>query len=132
MSVSTKVIIEGAKDLDLLQGLLIYLAWYHSHFKLQGGQINMLVQIAAAIAIELDLRIPTQSAAEAKRAFVGIYYLSSCLSMVNRRPVTMKYNDRIGECCQSLARGSETPSATQPISFRRIAKTRRGNCTCLW
>lgn len=25
---STKVIFEGAKDLDLLQGLLVYLAWY--------------------------------------------------------------------------------------------------------
>ena len=122
MSVSTKVIIEGAKDLDLLQGLLIYLAWYHSHFKLQGGQINMLVQIAAAIAIELGLRISTQSAAEAKRAFVGIYYLSSCLSMVNRRPVTMKYNDQIGECCRSLARGSETPSDTQLIHFVELQR----------
>ena len=57
-NISTKVIVGGAKDLDLLQGLLIYLAWYHFHFKLKAGQINMLVQIAVAMTIELDLGKP--------------------------------------------------------------------------
>lgn len=119
---STRVIVEGAKDLDLLQGLLIYLAWYHFHFKLKGGPINILVQIAVAMTIELDLGNPAQFAAEAKRAFVGIYYLSSCLSMMYRRPITMKYNDQVGECCQSLATGSETPSDTQLIHFIELQR----------
>ncbi len=116
------MIVDGAKDLDLLQGLLVYLAWYHFHFKLQGRQINMLVQIAVAIATELDLGNPTQSAAEAKRAFVGTYYLSSCLSMVCKRAVPMKYNDQIGECCRSLATGSETLSDTQLIHFVELQR----------
>ena len=122
LSTSIKVIVEGAKDLDLLQGILVYLAWYHSHFKLQGGQLHMLVQIALAMTIEMDLGKPTQSSAEAKRAFVGIYYLSSCLSMINRKPITMKYNDQIGECCQSLSTGNETPSDTQLVHFVNLQR----------
>lgn len=77
----------------------------------------MLVQIAVAMTIELDLGKPTQAIAEAKRAFLGIHYLSSCLNMVSRKPVTMKYKDQVGECCRSLATGSETPSDTQLIHY---------------
>ena len=122
LSTSIKVVVEGAKDLDLLQGLLVYLAWYHSHFKLQSGQLHMLVQIALAMTIEMDLGKPTQSSAEAKRTFVGTYYLSSCLSMINRKPITMKYNDQVGECCLSLATGNETPSDTQLVHFVNLQR----------
>ena len=86
----------------------------------------MLVQIAVAITVDLDLRKPAQSAAEAKRAFVGTYYLSSCLSMVHRKPITMKYNDRVGECCRSLATGNETPSDTQLIHFVELQRIAEG------
>ena len=120
-SISTQVIIERAKDLDLLQGLLIYLAWYYSHIKQQGGHVNMLVQIAVAMTLDLGLGKPGQSA-EAKRAFVGAYYLSSCLSMVNRKPVTMKYNDQVGHCCRSLSTESEMPSDAELIHFVEIQK----------
>lgn len=114
------MIVQGAKDLDLLQGLLIYLAYFH--FKLQGGQINMLVQIAVAVTIELDSRKPGQSAPKVKRAFVGMSCLSSCLSMVNKKPVIMRYNDQVGECCRSLATGSGTPSDNQLIHFVELQR----------
>ena len=122
---SARLIVDGDKDLDLLQGLLIYLAWYHSQYKLQGGHVNMLVQIAVAITFELDLAKPAESTAEAKRAFVGVYYLSSCLSMLNRRPVTMKYNNQVAECCRSLAIGNETPldsQLTHFVEFQKLAE----------
>ena len=117
ISISTQVIVERAKDLDLLHGLLVYVAWYYSPMKQQGGHVNMLVQIAVAMAIDLDCGKSAQSAAEAKRAFVGTYYLSSCLSMVYKKPVTMKYNDQVGQCCRSLATGNETPSDAELIHF---------------
>lgn len=117
------MIVEGAKNLDMLQGLLIYLAWFHFHFNLlEGGPINILVQIAVAMAIELELGKSAESTAEAKRAFVGIYYLSSCFSMMYRKPITMKYNNQVGECCRSLATGSETPSDTQLIHFVELQR----------
>ena len=95
----------------------MYLAWYYSPIKLQGGHIHMLVQIAVAMALDLDLGNSAQYDTEAKRAFVGVYYMSSCLSMVNRKPVTMKYNDQVRQCCRSLATGSETPSDAELIHF---------------
>lgn len=82
----------------------------------------MLVQIAVAVTIELDLRKPGQSAAEVKRAFVGMSCLSSCLSMVNRKPVIMRYNDQVGKCCRSLATGSGTPSDNQLIHFVKLQR----------
>lgn len=82
----------------------------------------MLVQIAVAVTIELDSGKSGQSAPEVKRAFVGMSCLSSCLSMVNRKPVIMRYNDQVGECCRSLATGSGTPSDTQLIHFVELQR----------
>lgn len=61
----------------------------------------MLVQIAVAMILESDLGKPRRSTAEAKRAFVGKSYLSSCFCMLNRKPVTIKYYAKVGECCWS-------------------------------
>lgn len=84
----------------------------------------MLVQIAVAITMGLGIGRSADYAAEAKRAFVGTYYLSPCFSTVNRKPITMKYNDRIGECCRSLATGSERPSDSQLIHFIELQRLR--------
>ena len=103
---------DGAKDLDLLQESLIYLAWYHPTS--EGRQVNILVEIAVAMTLELDLGKPRRSTAEVERAVVGIYCLSSCSCMAYRNPVTIKCHAKVGECW-SLATGSETPPDSQFI-----------------
>jgi len=95
---SKKVIMNGEKSLDLLQGLLVYLNWYHLSFKLGGLQIYQVSQMAATMSVDLhthqnregavDIKnlavpIPTSNSPEDtdsfefKRAFLGTYYLNS-------------------------------------------------------
>jgi hypothetical protein len=116
---SKRVIINGEKSMDLLQGVLIYLCWwvpdntfqiaapanydfrYHYYFKPERQQIYQLSQMAAAMAVDLGITQPRQSPTqqnnftilnatpqvfsprkspeeiEAKRTFLGCYYLSS-------------------------------------------------------
>ncbi|MCJ1314393.1 hypothetical protein MMC25_008075 [Agyrium rufum] len=50
-----QVIMDGTKSLDLLQSLLVYLAWYHLYFDPQNQQMYQLVQLAVAMAEDLEL-----------------------------------------------------------------------------
>jgi len=95
---SKKVIMNGEKSLDLLQGVLVYLNYYHLHFKIGRQQIYQLSQIAATMAVELHIHLTWQNASnidglaipipdingpnvadeiEGKRTFLGTYYLTS-------------------------------------------------------
>ncbi|MCJ1390774.1 hypothetical protein MMC18_003635 [Xylographa bjoerkii] len=129
-----KVVIEGDKSLDLLQSLLVYLAWYHFYFKPHRQQIYQLAQLAVAMAEDLGLgklygttkpvaghdlngasstiefeHLQSRSTLEAKRTYVGCYYLSSCLSIAFRKPNGMSYTSAIDRYCQDLASAKEAP-----------------------
>ncbi|ORY11334.1 hypothetical protein BCR34DRAFT_587994 [Clohesyomyces aquaticus] len=84
-------IMNGEKSLDLLQGLLVFVAWHHHYSDPQAVSLHMLLQICIGISGDLGLEnIPSGSAfrnedprdREAKRAYLGCYYLSSNLGMV--------------------------------------------------
>lgn len=79
-------VINGEKSLDLLQGLLVFIAWHQHYMDSQAVSIPMLVQICIGIASDLGLdsisttaRTPLQRESprdrEAKRAYLGCYYL---------------------------------------------------------
>jgi hypothetical protein len=84
--ISEAVCIRGERSLDLLQGLLLCVAFYHYHC-LVHGQFNNLTMLALAIVGDLNLAKPpkpkTANAAEMvrtsdeKRALLGAWYLSS-------------------------------------------------------
>lgn len=126
--VSAKVIVDVEPDLDLLQGLSVYLAWYHLHPKAQPKKIHMLAQIA--VAINADLGMPSLISgednpvlkAELERTYVGVYYISSCISMTSRKPISMRYDDYIGDCCRSLAEINNVPTDADLIHFIQIKR----------
>jgi len=78
---SRKVIVNGEKSMDLLQGILIYLCWwvlklnccsncidrgprYQYYFKPERQQVYQLSQMAAAMAVDLGINQPTQNASQ--------------------------------------------------------------------
>lgn len=84
-------IMGGEKSLDLLQGLLVFIAWHHHYMDANAASVHLLLQICVGIASDLGLdKIPssTQSPThkddawnrEAKRAYLGCYYLASSLN----------------------------------------------------
>lgn len=86
-------IMKGEKSLDLLQGLLVFIAWHHHYMDVQAVSITMLLQLCLGIAHDLGLdsisrtvRSPLQKDdprdREAKRAYLGCYYLSSNIGLM--------------------------------------------------
>ena len=96
---SSKVIVEGEISMDTLQGLLVFLAWYHFCFRPARAQIHQFAQLAASMAEDLALNKPGRkpstnflsrsvdtplallqfpySELELKRTYLGCYYLTS-------------------------------------------------------
>ncbi|MCJ1402734.1 hypothetical protein MMC11_005955 [Xylographa trunciseda] len=125
---SNKVFIKGEKSLDHLQSILVYLAWYHFHFKPQVQQIYPMLHLAIGIAVDLGYHqkpkkpvvdypvqtegvsiVPSQSR-EAQRAFLGCYYLSTAFAVALSRPNFVKYTDYMTECCTRIKNDLEFPS----------------------
>jgi hypothetical protein len=83
-------ILSGEKSLDLLQGLLVFIAWHHHYMDAQAVSVPMLLQLCVGIASDLDLdRLPTSPIhredprdREAKRAYLGCYYLASNIGLI--------------------------------------------------
>jgi hypothetical protein len=86
-------ILTGEKSLDLLQGLLVFIAWHHHYMDTQAVSVSTLLQLCVGIADDLSLnkistniRSPLQREdardREAKRAYLGCYYLASAIGLV--------------------------------------------------
>lgn len=98
---SNQVIMEGARSLELLQGLLVFISWYYHRFRLAinavifderhcllvirvlDKQVYVFVQLMAAISLDIDLlekaKRPTEEneeTLEIKRTLLGVYYFS--------------------------------------------------------
>lgn len=90
--VVTVKVMNGEKSLDLLQGLLIFIAWHHHYMDAQAVSIPMLLQICAGIANDLGLDSLSTTMRntlhkedprnkEGKRAYLGCYYLASNIGL---------------------------------------------------
>ncbi|KUJ18025.1 uncharacterized protein LY89DRAFT_781130 [Mollisia scopiformis] len=127
-----RMLLRGEKSLDLLQGLLVYLAWGNYQFH-NSAQMSALLQLAVALLAELELgkMLPSppdpkkslvhvvgiSSTAPAKalavhtpdemRAFLGCFYLSSLFSQCYKKLTAMRYTPYIEHCCTALDEAAE-------------------------
>jgi hypothetical protein len=113
--VVTVKIMNGEKSLDLLQSLLIFIAWHHHYMDAQAVSIRLLLQICVGIAGDLGLdNIPLSAKSpllrgdcrerEAKRAYLGCYYLACNLGMMDSgRTRILSYTDTIRTYASELA-----------------------------
>ena len=121
-----KVIVEGKRSLELLQGVLIYLAWHHHYLRHETQQIYQYLQLAIGMVVDLGLnnfkskrRPPTSSSdsspslaksptaeatAEEERALLGCYSLSCGLAVLGfDKPQNLAYTDHLRRCGEHLA-----------------------------
>ncbi|KAL5084792.1 hypothetical protein Trisim1_011461 [Trichoderma cf. simile WF8] len=124
-----RVIVNAEKNLDLLQGLLVYLTWNHLYFNPAKEQIYQLSQMATTMAAELklppddlikDILIQQRGTfdkngqyyfiIEKMRTFVACYYIDSCISLAMRKPTHFKYCRTVADCCILLPYVSLTAS----------------------
>ena len=123
-----KVVVEGERSIDLLQGLLVYLGWFHFFWMPRSQQLYGHVQIAVGMVIDLgldqdledalaersDLRLAKSEGddsaslggksheIEAQRAALGCFHLSSCISAGVTKPNQLRMNDYMLRVAQAL------------------------------
>ncbi|KIW26095.1 uncharacterized protein PV07_09222 [Cladophialophora immunda] len=137
-SLSRRLIVEGEKSLDLLQGLLVYLNWYHFQFDPARQVLYQLVQMANSLALDLGLDNPVRQEllvnpaslvpelrtkyllaleeVEGRRALLGCYYLSSSICLAMRKPSSLAHSPHINSCGELLAGiGAAASDALLPI-----------------
>lgn len=87
-------VMSGEKSLDLLQGLLVFIAWHHHYMDAQAISIPMLLQICVGITSDLGLdtlawsvRSPVHPgdalSREGQRTYLGCYYLVSNIGLMD-------------------------------------------------
>ncbi|PCH07273.1 Transcription factor [Penicillium occitanis (nom. inval.)] len=116
---SKRAVIAGEKDLDLLQGLLVHLAWFQFHFIPGSQQDYLYVQIAISMVIDLHLDLEVADllekrtepdniyTREACRAYLGCYYMSSIITMSSGRPNNLQYHKNMLPCAMMLQKQPE-------------------------
>ncbi|EPE34573.1 hypothetical protein GLAREA_10267 [Glarea lozoyensis ATCC 20868] len=137
-----KILVEGEKSLDLLQGLLVYLAWYHFHFNVVQEQMYQLCQMAVAMMVDLGINKPNSSTnsldaqayhdspslsassenLERRRTYLGCYYIVASLCHGLRKPSNIGFTNYTENCCQTIAQFEEYDSDHIIPYFVRLQK----------
>ncbi|CZR61408.1 uncharacterized protein PAC_11304 [Phialocephala subalpina] len=137
---SSKVIVEGRKSLDYLQGLLVYIAWYPHHVNPKNNQSFMYMNLCISLITDLGLdqdkpittnfnEIDTRGLADgddlsrpARRAYLGAYYLSSSLSQGFQKPNNLHYRNLMDIHGEVLMLDEYSPEIYSLVKLRRLAE----------
>lgn len=126
--ISERILINGEKSLDILQGILILVAWYHPHVFSQQQTTNLL-HLAQALTIDLQIDRPAmqcegfkhaaaksgpnpppppkQPTMEEYRALAGTYYMSAMFATSFKRIEAMRYTKYLDDALNALQQAQE-------------------------
>lgn len=128
-AIGTRVILNNERNLDILLGLLVHVAWYHYHWQTMHTQMYLLLQMAIMIVVDLGLdkdenfglytgiqkseKTPEEKhqSPTGKRALLACYYLCS-VSSIFRKQLFMRHTEWIAQCCNTLLEKPEYPTDT--------------------
>ncbi|KAH6867731.1 hypothetical protein B0T10DRAFT_569285 [Thelonectria olida] len=145
--IGRRIWVEGEKSLQLLQGMLVYLAWHHTHVSL-GSELSNLMYSAMSLVTELRLgkkqlpntrigpgalnEITRESVSQARmtpdeqRCYLGVFWINSVLRMCVRDMVAMPLRPSINESCAVLEEVMQFPSdryLVQLVRVQQVAET---------
>ncbi|KAJ5815217.1 hypothetical protein N7474_006994, partial [Penicillium riverlandense] len=123
--VASRMVLNGDVSFDLLQGLLVFLAWSHYHAKPRS--YTQLLQLAVSLIVDLRLDRPPETKTwktkllfapqydlndetnsrqswhnDEKRVLIGCYYLSSSAAILVQKQSGFHYTPYVEKCCQTL------------------------------
>ncbi|EWG41655.1 hypothetical protein FVEG_03728 [Fusarium verticillioides 7600] len=129
------------KNLQLLQGILVFLAWYQTHWVL-GHQLSNLMYTAMSLVTELGLdKEPSSGTRTApgvlteitkkqepqpvrtndeRRCHLGVFWLNSLLRICVKDIVPMPSRPSINNSCSILEAGLESPWDTYLVQLVKI------------
>ncbi|ROV94993.1 hypothetical protein VMCG_08298 [Cytospora schulzeri] len=115
---TNEVFIESSRSMDILQGILVMLAWYQNHC-IMHTQLNNLLYIAQSQLADLGLNKPPevqertsvlvlnppqphQRTNEERRAILGVWFLSSSVATGLQKVCPMKLSKYFKQCLEHL------------------------------
>ncbi|KAF5261659.1 hypothetical protein FOXYS1_7640 [Fusarium oxysporum] len=140
------LVVRQEKSIDILQAMLIYLAWNDFHFY---GELQVTNIIQMAIGLVIDLRLDKhaghflggpktllgdawtsmskhpikmkvhQTAAD-KRAVLGVYHITNLLSPYFRKSTIFHWSTHLASCCENLTEAREYESDIYLVSLVRM------------
>ncbi|KAF2683132.1 hypothetical protein K458DRAFT_390404 [Lentithecium fluviatile CBS 122367] len=128
--IATRILRHSHKSLEILQGLLIYGAWYHFFYNPTNQQMATIIQLCVAMVQDLGLsrsrkektqKMPfsekqfgmkwsSEGLFAERRAFLGTYYLAVAFAQAWRKRSTMRHTRYMTQCCALLAERKEYSS----------------------
>lgn len=129
LALSSKVFLEGQRSLDLLIGLLTFLAWHHNYMSKQ--QIYQEMCLLAGMAADIGLyRQPSKAdtsdmrdIVERDRAFLGCYYICSSLSIMGfNKPNPLRWTDNLRRGAEKVAYVGALPSDRLLVGITELVR----------
>lgn len=138
--VSERMLINGEKSLDILQGIITFVCWYHPHV-FWAQQVTNLLHLAIAMSVELGIdRTPNQcgefkqatvkaihsqpaprtATLEEHRTFAGVFYLTGMLASSFKKIDAVPYTKYLDESMSVLEQAEEFESDMLVVQMVRL------------
>lgn len=138
------LLVDCRKNLDILQGLLVYLGWVTFHCQPQKHSLCTYIQLAISVVFDLGLQKsppdgshpadcdwngPTQNllfpvsrtrTMNERRALLSCFLLSSFISQFLCKPDPMRWTAHMKECLEVLTERKETPNDAVLVQLVQI------------
>ncbi|KAM0440669.1 hypothetical protein ACHAQK_005643 [Fusarium lateritium] len=140
------LVVRQEKSVDILQAILIYLAWNDFHFY---GELQVTNIVQMAIGLVIDLRLDKYSGCflggpktllgdawtsmakpcfktkadhttTDKRAMLGVYHITNLLSPYFRKSTIVNWSAHLSQCCDTLAETREYESDLYLVALVRM------------
>ncbi|KAJ4265035.1 hypothetical protein NW762_005278 [Fusarium torreyae] len=140
------LVVRQEKSIDILQAILVYLAWNDFHFYGE-LQVTNIVQLALALVVDLRLdkhagamiigpktllgdawssmgkpcpKMKVHQSAADKRAVLGVYHITNLLSTYFKKSILLNWSNHLSQCCDSLVEAPEYESDLYLVSLVRM------------
>ncbi|KAF5866731.1 hypothetical protein ETB97_009888 [Aspergillus alliaceus] len=142
-AIAERIVVKGEKSLELIQGLLVTCNWYIPPDHFEELKFYQLTHMAVTLAMDIGMyrrpmpksrpwnlvkdlilkRSPSQDpdSAEARRAWLGCYFLAVQVAASLRRTLLVRWTPYMDECVEILEKSAdELPSDRVMIQWAKL------------
>lgn len=136
--ISEQAFLRSERSLELLQGILLVLGWYHHHCMMH-TQMNNLASLAVSLCWDLSIsqlpgllektrmlvlnpEQPKERTNDERRAVCGTWYINSTIAMSYGKSERPKYTAYIAQCVRELQSAKEFDSDLVLVQLMKIQR----------
>lgn len=138
--IAERVLINGEKSLDIVQGIIVFVCWYHPHV-FWAQQVTNLLHLAIAMTVELGIDRPPNQCGEFKKATVkaihappvprtptmeehrtlaGVFYMTGMLASSFKKIDSMPRTRYLEDSMKTLEKAAEYESDMLVVQMVRL------------